>query len=76
MLCHCRVGSVEVELESLLSRIADVSHAAGEVEVLTELESCLQELEVWLVSSGKFAPNQQILQQIQEHKVRVHCMHY
>ena len=66
----CRVCSLEEELQSLLPRIADASRAANEAQVLTEMEACLQELEVWLVSSGKFAPNQHILQQIQEHKVR------
>ncbi len=33
------------------------------------METSLEELETWLVSCGKFADNQQILLQIEEHKV-------
>jgi len=69
-----RVSSEETKLQYLLDSIADASRAAGEAEVWTEMEEVLQELEVWLVSSGKFAPNQQIIQQIQDHKVRVHSV--
>ena len=36
---------------------------------MVSMETNLSELEVWLVSCGKFADNQQILVQIEDHKV-------
>ena len=42
-----------------------------EAQEVVKVEDNIQELEVWLVSCGKFAANQNILGQIEEHKVRL-----
>ncbi len=39
--------------------------------MVTALESKLEDLELWLVTSGKFSNNQSILAQIEDHKVGV-----
>lgn len=67
----CRVQALDSQLQSLLPRIEDASHAANAAQGLVDMEKNLRELEVWLVTSGKFSSNQHILRQIREHKVCV-----
>lgn len=66
-----RVGSLKSQLESLLPRLESASSAANEAEEVTAMESNVEELEAWLVSSGKFSSNQHILRQIQAHRVSI-----
>ena len=61
---------MKASLESLFPRVKSASSAATEAQEVTAMESNLEELEAWLVSSGKFSSNQHILRQIQEHKVK------
>lgn len=64
------MGSLKRRLEGLLPRLEAVSSAASEAEEVASMEGNLEQLEAWLVSSGKFSSNQHILRQIQEHRVR------
>jgi len=45
------------------------SSAVSEAQAVIAMEINLEELEVWLVSCGRFSNNQQILLQIDDHKV-------
>ena len=54
---------------SLFSRLEGASSVATEAQEVVKVEDSIQELEVWLVSCGKFAANQNILGQIEEHRV-------
>ncbi len=65
----CRVSTLQSQLESLLPRLDKASSAVGEAQVVTALDSKLDDLELWLVTSGKFSDNQSILVQIEDHKV-------
>lgn len=65
--CH-RVEDVISRLSSLDSRLDEAS-SVNEDQVMTAVESNLDDLEVWLVTSGNFSNNQQILVQVEEHKV-------
>lgn len=66
-----RVNSLKSTLELLLPRLEAASSAASEAQEMVAMENSLEELEKWLVSSGKFSSNQHILRQIQEHRVSV-----
>ena len=61
--------SLKSQLASLLPRVEDASSAASDAQEMVAMESNLEELEAWLVSSGKFSSNQHILRQIQAHRV-------
>ncbi len=65
------MNALHSQLESLLPRLEKASSVVGEVQVVTALESKLEDLELWLVTSGKFSNNQSILAQIEDHKVGV-----
>ena len=65
-----RVNSLKSLLESLAPRLEKVSSNVSEAEEMAAMENNLEELEAWLVSSGKFSSNQHILRQIQAHRVR------
>ena len=67
------MNSLKSSLESLLPRVKSASSAATEAQQVTAMESILEEMEAWLVSSGKFSSNQHILRQIQEHRVNMHA---
>ena len=60
---------MESRVGLLLSRLEGASSVATEAQEVVKVEDRIQELEVWLVSCGKFAANQNILGQIEEHKV-------
>ena len=64
-----RLGSLLSRLASLAPRLDEASSAVNEAQVVAAIESNLDDLEVWLVTSGKFSNNQQILMQIEDHKV-------
>ncbi len=64
--------TLQSQLTALLPRLEEASSAVGEVQVVTALESKLEDLELWLVTSGKFSNNQSILAQIEDHKVKRH----
>lgn len=70
------MNSLHSQLGSLLPRLEKASSAVGEAQVVTTLESKLEDLELWLVTSGKFSNNQSILVQIEDHKVGAACMLY
>ena len=59
-------------LAALSPHLKEVSNAADEAQAVVAMETNLEELEVWLVSCGKFSNNQQIVAQIDEHKVCGH----
>lgn len=61
---------MKAKLGSLLPRLENASSAASEAEEMAAMEDNLEELEAWLVSSGKFSENQHILHQINAHRVR------
>ena len=63
------VERVKSKHASLLSRLEVASSVATEAQEVVKVEGSIQELEVWLVSCGKFAANQNILGQIEEHRV-------
>ena len=65
----CSVDGVKARQESLLSRLEGASSVATEAQEVVKVEDSIQELEVWLVSCGKFAANQNIRGQIEEHRV-------
>ena len=76
------VEKVEKRVESLASklcllgpRLKEASSAVDEAQAVVAMETSLEELEVWLVSCGKFSYNQNIVSQIEEHKVHV-CVYY
>lgn len=56
-------------LAALYPRLEGAESAMGEAQEVVAVETNIKELEVWLVSCGKFADNQGILLQIEEHKV-------
>ncbi|CAI8008649.1 Dystonin, partial [Geodia barretti] len=62
------VERVKSKHASLLSRLEVASSVATEAQEVVKVEDSIQELEVWLVSCGKFAANQNILGQIEEHR--------
>ena len=69
---------VEKRVESLTSRLCllgprlkEASSAVNEAQAVVAMETSLEELEVWLVSCGKFSNNQNIVSQIEEHKVLI-----
>lgn len=64
------MNSLKSQLESLLPRLEGASSAASDAHEVVAIESNLDELEAWLVTSGKFCDNQHILRQVQEHRVR------
>jgi hypothetical protein len=73
---YCHVEKVEKRVESLASRLRllgprlkEASSAVDEAQAVVAMETSLEELEVWLVSCGKFSSNQNIVSQIEEHKV-------
>ena len=47
----------------------EASSAVNEAQAVVAMETSLEELEVWLVTCGKFSNNQNIVSQIEEHKV-------
>ena len=65
------MDTLRSQLATLSPRLDQISSAVDEAEaqVVAALESRLEDLEVWLVSSGKFSNNQHILVQIEDHKV-------
>ena len=63
------MDGVKARYDSLLSRLEGASSVATEAQEVVKAEGSIQQLEVWLVSCGKFAANQNILGQIEEHKV-------
>ena len=63
------MDEVKTRHEALLSRLEGASSVATEAQEVVKVEDSIQELEVWLVSCGKFAANQNILGQIEEHRV-------
>ena len=65
----CSVEGVKTRLDSLLSRLEGASSVATEAQEVVKVEGSIQQLEVWLVTCGKFAANQNILGQIEEHRV-------
>ena len=72
--CFLRVESLKSHLDPLLPRLEGAYSTATEAHEVVAMENHLEELEAWLVSSGKFYSNQQIIRQIQDHKVRNHNM--
>lgn len=66
-----RVESLASRLRLLGSRLKEASSAVDEAQAVVAMETSLEELEVWLVSCGKFSNNQNIVSQIEEHKVRI-----
>lgn len=64
-----RLGALLSRLATLAPRLDKASSAVNEAQVVAAIESNLDDLEVWLVTSGKFSNNQQILVQIEDHKV-------
>ena len=67
------VEGVKTRLDSLLSRLEGVSSVATKAQEVVKVEGSIQQLEVWLVTCGKFAANQNILGQIEEHRVSNAC---
>ena len=63
--------SLASKLRLLGPRLKEASSAVDEAQAVVAMETSLEELEVWLVSCGKFSNNQNIVSQIEEHKVRV-----
>ena len=63
------MSGVKSRLDSLLDRLEGASSVATEAQEVVKAEGNIQQLEVWLVNCGKFAANQNILGQIEEHKV-------
>ena len=63
------VDALRSRLSSLPPRLEGAQSAASEAQAVVVIETNLKELEVWLLSCGKFADNQQILMQIEDHKV-------
>lgn len=63
------MDSLSGRLAALSPYLKEASMAADEAQAVVAMETNLEELEVWLVSCGKFSNNQQILAQIDEHKV-------
>ena len=77
-----RVESLASRLRLLGPRLKEASSAVDEAQAVVAMETSLEELEVWLVSCGKFSSNQNIVSQIEEHKVHyiwmyvyIHCIH-
>ena len=66
---------VKSRLDSLLDRLEGASSVATEAQEVVKVEGNIQQLEVWLVTCGKFAANQNILGQIEEHRVRQTTYH-
>lgn len=66
-----RVESLSSQLHLLGPRLKEASSAVDEVQAVVATETSLEELEVWLVSHGKFSNNQNIVAQIEDHKVCV-----
>lgn len=64
-----RVESLSSKLHLLVPRLKEASSAVDEAQAVVAMETSLEELEVWLVSCGKFSNNQNIVSQIEEHKV-------
>lgn len=71
-----RVESLASRLRLLGPRLKEASSAVDEAQAVVAMETSLEELEVWLVSCGKFSSNQNIVSQIEEHKVHIYgCMY-
>ena len=71
-----RVESLASRLRLLGPRLKEASSAVDEAQAVVAMETSLEELEVWLVSCGKFSNNQNIVSQIEEHKVHIYgCMY-
>ena len=66
-----RVESLASRLHPLGPRLKKASSAVDEAQAVVAIETSLDELEVWLVTCGKFSNNQNIVSQIEEHKVSV-----
>lgn len=64
-----RVESLASQLRLLGPRLKEASSAVNEAQAVVAMETSLEELEVWLVTCGKFSNNQNIVSQIEEHKV-------
>ena len=64
-----RVESLASRLHPLGSRLKTATSAVDEAQAVVAMETSLEELEVWLVTCGKFSNNQNIVSQIEEHKV-------
>ena len=74
-----RVESLASRLHPLGPRLKNATSAVDEAQAVVAMETSLEELEVWLVTCGKFSNNQNIVSQIEEHKVcayiYLHCIH-
>ena len=66
------VNALSSRLQSLSPRLEGASSAVSEAQAVVAMETNLKELEVWLVSCGRFSNNQHILMQIEDHKVHMH----
>jgi len=64
-----RVVGLRSRLESLSFQLDEATATVGGAMMVAALESKLEDLELWLISSGKFSNNQHILVQIEDHKV-------
>ena len=69
-----RVESLASRLGLLSPRLKEASSAVNEAQAVVAMETSLEELEVWLVTCGKFSNNQNIVSQIEEHKVRMQIL--
>ena len=69
-----RVESLASRLRLLGPRLKEASSAVNEAQAVVAMETSLDELEVWLVTCGKFSNNQLIVSQIEEHKVHIHVV--
>lgn len=67
-----RVESLASRLRLLGPRLKEASLAVDEAQAVVAMETSLDELEVWLVTCGKFSNNQHIVSEIEEHKVHIH----
>ena len=69
------VNTLSSRLQSLSPRLEGASSAVSEAQAVVAMETNVKELEVWLVSCGRFSNNQHILMQIEDHKVHTLTLH-
>ena len=69
------VNALSSRLQSLSPRLEGASSAVSEAQAVVAMETNVKELEVWLVSCGRFSNNQHILMQIEDHKVHTLTLH-
>ena len=69
------VNALSSRLQSLSPRLEGASLTVNEAQAVVAMETNVKELEVWLVSCGRFSNNQHILMQIEDHKVHTLTLH-